>query len=404
MNKMAQKTIVAAAERYVSGLLKDKLTEDHRYHSLQHTFKVRDAARELANMMQLGEEEQELLDLAVLFHDTGFTQAYEGHEAVSRQIARAFLEKQDYPQEQIEKVMRLIDATFPAKYPVSTLEKVIKDADLSNLGSETYLDLLKDLRYEWAVFLNQAYNDEEWFDLNFKFVKEHEYYTPAARELYGFQSEVNRKRLKELRGKHHEKDKPAEKTNKKKVEKESKPPIGHISSSKSAQMIFKTALRNHLDLSSLADNKANIMLSVNALIITIVMPLAASYVRNNLYLVIPMGTLLVTCLVSMIFATLATRPIKMMGYTRRELIDSGRSNLFFFGNFYKMTYDEYQDGMERVISDDQNLERSIMRDLYYLGHSLGKKYRQLRVCYTIFMWGVIVTVVVFGISYTLFVT
>ena len=33
--------------------------------------------------------------------------------------------------------------------------------------------------------------------------------------------------------------------------------------------MFKTALRNHLDLSNLADNKANIMLSVNALIITI---------------------------------------------------------------------------------------------------------------------------------------
>ncbi len=404
MNKMAQKTIVAAAERYVSGLLKDKLTEDHRYHSLEHTFKVWDAARELANIMQLPEEDQELLDLAVLFHDTGFTQAYEGHEAVSGQIARAFLEKHDYPQEQIEKVIRLIDATFPAKNPVSTLEKVIKDADLSNLGSETYLDLLKDLRYEWAIFLNQAYNDAEWFDLNFKFVKEHEYFTPAARELYGFQAEVNRRRLKELRSKDPETEKP-EKTNKKKVEKESsKPQTGHISSSKSAQMIFKTALRNHLDLSSLADNKANIMLSVNALIITIVMPLAASYVRSNLFLIVPMGTLLVTCLVSMIFATLATRPIKMMGYTRRELIDSGRSNLFFFGNFYKMTYDEYQDGMEQVISDDQNLERSIMRDLYYLGHSLGKKYRQLRICSTIFMWGVIVTVVVFGISYTLFVT
>lgn len=398
MNKMAQKTIVAAAEHYVRRLLEEKLTEDHRYHSLQHTFKVRDAARELANSMGLTEEEQELLDLAALFHDTGFTESYEGHEAVSRQIARAFLEKFDYPEDKIEQVLLLIDATYPPKYPGSKLEAVIKDADLSNLGREDYFESLEDLRYEWAVFLNHTYDDGEWYELNFKFVKDHEYFTPAAIELYGAQWELNRQRLKKLR---HKEQKP-EKKDKKKVEKESsKPGVGPISASKSAQMMFKTALRNHLDLSNLADNKANIMLSVNALIITIVMPLAASYVRSNLFLLIPMGTLLATCLTSMIFATLATRPIKMMGYTSRENIAGGRSNLFFFGNFYRMTFAEYQEGMQQVVADDTNLEGSIMRDLYYLGHSLGRKYGQLRICYTIFMWGVIATVVVFGISYSL---
>lgn len=401
MNKMAEKTIVAAAERYVTALLKEKLTEDHRYHSLQHTFKVRDAALALGKSMGLNEEGLELLGLAALFHDTGFTETYEGHEAISGQIAQAFLESHGYPEEKINQVCLLIDATYPAKYPASTLEQVIKDADLSNLGSEGYFETLKDLRYEWAVFLNQAYNDREWYKMNYKFVKDHEYFTPAAQAHYGHQWKDNRRKLKELRDDHA---KPKKKTDKVKVEKASaKASIGNISSSKSAQMMFKTALRNHLDLSNLADNKANIMLSVNALIITIVMPLAASYVKSNLYLLVPMGTLLATCLLSMIFATLATRPIKMMGYTSRELIDSGRSNLFFFGNFYKMTFTEYQEGMQQVVSNDETLEGSIMRDLYYLGHSLGRKYNQLRICYTIFMYGVISTVIVFGISYALFV-
>ncbi len=401
MNKMAEKTIVAAAERYVTSLLKEKLTEDHRYHSLQHTLRVRDAAMELGKLMDLNEEELEVLGLAALFHDTGFTETYEGHEAISRQIAEAFLESQEYPEDKIQQVLLLIDATFPAKHPASTLEGVIKDADLSNLGSERYFDSLKNLRYEWAVFLNQAYSDREWYKMNYKFVKDHEYHTSVAKALYGLQWEANRKKLKELRNGHA---KPGKETDKSKVEKvSSKAGAGNISSSKSAQMMFKTALRNHLDLSNLADNKANIMLSVNALIITIVMPLAASYVKSNLYLLVPMGTLLATCLLSMIFATLATRPIKMMGYTSRDLIESGRSNLFFFGNFYKMTFTEYQEGMQQVVSNDETLEGSIMRDLYYLGHSLGRKYNQLRICYTIFMYGVIATVLVFGISYALFV-
>jgi len=164
--------------------------------------------------------------------------------------------------------------------------------------------------------------------------------------------------------------------------------------------MFKTSLRNHLDLSTLADNKANIMLSVNALLITIVMPLAASYVRDNVYGLIPMATLLLTCLSSMVFATLATRPIHMGGKTDERSIQEGKSNLFFFGNFFKMPYERYEKGMLEVVSDESKLDSSIMRDLYFLGASLGRKYRLLRICYTIFMWGVIVSVALFGLLYS----
>ena len=175
-----------------------------------------------------------------------------------------------------------------------------------------------------------------------------------------------------------------------------------IGGNKSAQMMFKTSLRNHLDLAALADNKANIMLSVNALIITIVIPLAASYIADgNSYLLLPMILLLLTCLLSMVFATLATRPIRMEGHTEMEQIKNGKSNLFFFGNFYKMKFEDYQTGMMDVLAEESKLDGSIMRDLYYLGSSLGTKYKQLRLCYTIFMWGIIATVAAFGISYGL---
>ena len=178
-----------------------------------------------------------------------------------------------------------------------------------------------------------------------------------------------------------------------------KPTPASLNANKSAQMMFKTALRNHLDLSNLADNKANIMLSVNALIITFGIPLAAPYLDDYPYLLFPLLCLIATCIGSMIYATLATRPIKMHGYTPEEQIKSAGSNLFFFGNFFKMSYNEYQQGMQHIIKDEQKLEDSIMRDLYFLGKSLGNKYQQLRTCYTVFMAGIIVTVLVFGISY-----
>lgn len=398
MNKL--ETIVKEAEQYIKRLLSEGLTSDHRYHSLEHTLKVREIALQLANQMGCTDEEVEIMELACLFHDSGFVKTYEGHEAISKQIAEAFLIEKGYHSEKMEQVLTLIEVTYPMKKPANKLEEIIKDADLNNLGSSHYFEYLEALRHEWSIFLNMSYNDDEWYKLNYRFVNNHKYFTGAAQELFGTKYKENRKQLKALRPDNPKKKKAKE------SQKKPKPKADIMSSliggNKSAQMMFKTSLRNHLDLAALADNKANIMLSVNALIITIVIPLAASYIADGRsYLLIPMILLLLTCLISMVFATLATRPIRMEGHTEMEQIKNGKSNLFFFGNFYKMNFEDYQTGMRDVLAEESKLDGSIMRDLYYLGSSLGAKYKQLRLCYTIFMWGIIATVAAFGISYGL---
>ncbi|NBC07321.1 MAG: HD family phosphohydrolase [Bacteroidetes bacterium] len=386
-------SIVEQVRAHVQQLLREQLTEDHRYHNLGHTQNVCEALLMLGQANDLTTDELEVLEIAGWFHDTGFTQTYEGHEAISRQLAAEFLAQHGYPESKTQEVLQLIDVTFPPKEPSNLMEKIMCDADLSNVASSQYFQALEGLRHEWRVFLNQQYEEEEWYALNYKFVKKHHFYTDAARIAFAKQWNSNRKALKKKRDElRAEQEKQSSKD---------KPVLGsYISDSKSAQTMFKTSLRNHLDLSTLADNKANIMLSVNALIITIVMPLAASYVKDNIYGLIPMVMLLSTCLTSMIFATLATRPIRMEGLTDEAAIKGGKSNLFFFGNFYRMTYEDYEKGMLEVVSDNQKLDNSIMRDLYFLGSSLGRKYRQLRICYTIFMWGVIITVITFGLLYS----
>jgi hypothetical protein len=172
-----------------------------------------------------------------------------------------------------------------------------------------------------------------------------------------------------------------------------------IESSRSAQMMFKTALRNHIDLTNIADNKANIMLSINALIITIAMPLMAAQVREHPALLLPTMLLLLTCLLSIIFATLATRPVKTNGSVNLEFIGQKPTNLFFFGNFYKMNLPDYIEGLRKVSSSNEYLEEAIAADLFFLGKALGRKFNQLRICYAIFMVGITVTVLSFVLSY-----
>lgn len=387
---MSKSAIISKTEEFVTNLFQEKLSVDHRYHNLQHTLAVRDAAQQLAEKQALTPEEEEVVILACLLHDTGYTETYTGHEEASHRIAKAFLKQQDYPHHKLEQVLGLIDATASEAHPQTMLEQIVKDADYVNLADENYLASNEALRHEWAYLLDRHYEDKKWYQLNFDFFKSHQYFTPAARQLFEPQKNSNQKKLKKI----------VKKSKKTKIKTDDNGALlASIGDSRSAQMMFKTSLRNHLDLSNLADNKSNIMLSVNALIITVAIPLVSSYAHKATYIIYPMGVLMLSCLISMIFATLATRPIKMVGYTSKEQIQAKESNLFFFGNFYDMSFREYQEGIQQVIADEEGLDNTIMRDLFFLGRSLGMKYRQLRICYNIFMVGIISTVLIFAICY-----
>lgn len=163
-------------------------------------------------------------------------------------------------------------------------------------------------------------------------------------------------------------------------------------------MMLKVALRNHVELSSLADAKANTMLSINAIILTVALPLMIPNLQSNPKLAIPLLVLLITTVISLAIATLVTRPSKMKGVTSAEAIKAGRGDLFFFGNFFNMPYDTYLDGMKYTIANAGQLEDSVIRDLFLSGATLGKKYRLLRICYTVFMVGIILTAIGLVIS------
>ena len=390
--------IIKAAESYVVNLLQNGLSADFLYHDLQHTLMVAKAARLMAAEMNLSDEEKEILELAALFHDTGFVKIYTGHEEVSQEIAQVFLEKENYPAEKIKTILSCIQATQMGFEPVTSLQKVLKDADFNNLNGQSYKKKAEALRHEWLVFFEEKYTDKEWLKTNVEFWSEHQFYTPEGEALFGKAKEKNLKKLRkqmkeETKNKNKDKDK-----KKDKGEREIQEGNG-ILATKSSQMMFKTTLRNHIDLTSIADNKANIMLSINALIITVTMPLLVSNIEGNKFMLIPTSILLLTCTLSIIFATLATRPVPTSGLTKIEKVGKGVTNLFFYGNFWKMPLDDYKIGIEKVATNDAILDDTVVNDLYFLGKALGRKFFQLRICYSIFMIGMTLTVVSFVASF-----
>ena len=388
--------IITSAEDYVRRIFEEKIPSDiYTYHNWVHTCQVRDEAILLARQAGLKAEELEMLNLAAIFHDAGFSETYTGHEDAGVKIAHQFLTSVSYPGDKIRIIENLILATKVDVKPRTLLESLLKDADTSSIGRSHFQIYTNSLRKELNAVQNALLSKRDWALANLQFLDEHEYYSDVARERYAQTKEVNKKLLLNelalIDAKLEARQKDGEKGKERKT----------ITGSKSAQTMFKTALRNHIDLSSIADNKANIMLSVNALIITFALPLLGKEIANNRALLYPTILLLSVCVVSMIFATLATRPIPMKGYSSMESILARKSNLFFFGNYYRMTFEEYEKGMNATVADSKILDTTIMRDLFFLGRTLGVKYGYLRNCYTIFMYGIILTVIAFVIVFAL---
>ena len=175
--------------------------------------------------------------------------------------------------------------------------------------------------------------------------------------------------------------------------------ISQLKLGRGVETMYRTAYRTHVNLSSIADNKANIMLSINAIIISITISTLVPSFATDSKLVLPTIVLLIVCLASIIFATLSTRPKITEGKVTREDILNKKSNLLFFGNFYNMELKDFDWGMMEMIKDSDFLYSTMTRDLYFLGIVLAKKYKYLRYCYSIFMYGLIISVIVFAIAF-----
>lgn len=141
--------IVLKAEQHVFELFKDKVSEAHIYHNFLHTSRVFLATKKLVENLSVSENEAELLYLASWFHDTGFSICDETNENKGAAIARNFLLENNYPEEKIKEVERLILATSLGHKPIDLSEEIIKDADTSHFADENYIGISELLRAEW---------------------------------------------------------------------------------------------------------------------------------------------------------------------------------------------------------------------------------------------------------------
>ena len=391
-------TLVTEAEKFVLSLLNTELDSSFVYHNIAHTQRVVEKVQEITEAKELNPSDVEALTLAAWFHDTGYTQTIEDHEEKGAAIATAFLTEQKASEDTIAKVVDLIRGTKMGITPKNELTKIIVDADCSHIGSKNFIDLTELLRKEWEMTKDRTLTEHEWLSENIDFLtNNHKFHSDFALQNWEKQKGKNlaqllkfQKKTKQENSKlKHKKEELAFKKNKVEL-----PERG-------IETMFRVALRNHITLSDIADTKANILLSVNAIIISLALSNLLPKLDNpsNQYLIYPTIVFIIFTVASIVLSVMATRPNITKGkFTKQDVADK-KVNLLFFGNFHQMKLDDFEWAMDEMMKDRDYLYGSLTKDLYFLGLVLNRKYNLLRLTYTVFMIGIIVSVIAFAVAF-----
>ena len=377
---------------YVFKLFKKELPENLIYHNFSHTEQTVEAVEKISSEYDLSDEEKENLSIAAWFHDTGYTKNHESHEEESVKIAKEFLGK-ILTESRLKRIEKLILSTKYGEEQSDLSEEILHDADFVNIGKKKFMQRAELLRCEWEKINHKIYSDLEWAELQLDFIIGKKFKTTAGVSLYGSNREKNIKKLRQsiekLKSDQY-KIQLKEEGVKAKVNKEGR----------GIETLYRSVYGYHMNLSSMADQKANIMISINTIVVSVIVTLFGSGYTfaeigtfQHVRFVFPMAFLVVSSLISVTFAILSARP----NITTKEKfeLDNKSSSILFFGNFAQLQINEFVDHI-RVLKDQKDeLYDSMSVDIYHLGAVLVRKYKLLKWSYNIFMTGLIICAISF---------
>ena len=201
-------------------------------------------------------------------------------------------------------------------------------------------------------------------------------------------------------------EKPAEENAEVDTKKKKKKKDLGIGTSRGVETMFRTMYRVHQDLVGIADAKANMMITVNTLIIGVTVPVLAAATVNvqggvRTLLTFSIVVLLIGCVTALVYGVLAAVPRVSNVPIDLEKIGRNEANILFFGHFVKLSLSDYQQGMRNLMESQDLLYFNMVRDLYGLGKVLDKKFRLLRISFTVFMFALVVGVGTFVLVFAI---
>ena len=177
----------------------------------------------------------------------------------------------------------------------------------------------------------------------------------------------------------------------KKMNKKNKKNKKELGSTRGIETMYRSAYRAQLDLTALAATKANIMISLNGLILSVLTLSGPFVLVAEPMFTAPIAVFLITCLASIIFAVLAAQPHFKRSKSTIDEFKKDQANILVFDQFSSLDIGEHSKVMTGMLRDNKRVYKNMSRQLYTLGIDAHRKYGLLKYSYTAFLVGLTVS-------------
>jgi len=372
---------------YLKNFYRDKMPNAYKFHDFTYLKSVVKQVKKMIDALKLESPEAEILLAANWFRYTGMIHQYQDYQIESAKLAATYLKNLHWKQSDIDRVKKIILNSTGANKPTDTLEEITQDAGAMYLGKSSFFDNISFLKVEMENVLDKKIDDKEWNQIVYTKLSEGHYYTTYANDKY--QEKVaahltaQQKNLKKAK-----RDNIRKKTGKE---------FG-----RGIDTLYRSTYRNHINLSSIADGKANMMISINTIILSAIITLLGTSITltgkiafDHFRFFLPILILLVAVLGSAIFAILSANPkVTSSDIEKKDLVKRTKS-ILFFGNFIHMEQKEFVENIGFLKKNEKLLYDNMAVDIYELGQVLSTKYKMIKISYNIFMVGLILCVTSF---------
>ncbi|MEO0789017.1 MAG: Pycsar system effector family protein [Bacteroidota bacterium] len=419
MNKKDKKQMLEAFRNWVKLRYRQDLDPVFLFHNWSYSEEIEESVLSLCKADgQVSEGEQLAMQVAALSYPLGCVEL--DPKTVRTQLVAEFERKTDLPE--FSKLFlghsknllltylqenRDFRRSFEDCDPVGLLTNIQSGGDLGKVEK-----ILLDAIHGWYG-RNRFKRRSEVMALEFQGIFG-DAFKPVAFEhtlhekmmAYGFESVAGSKKYGEKRRKNIiDQQKSVLQTEKVETRRQTGKDLG-----RGIDTMYRTAFRNHINLSRIADGKANMMISINTIILSILLAVSGAgigFFQDLMFerplMLLPIIALLLSSLVAVIFAVFSARPnvTEYRVKKAKKLINNPDASLLYFGNFLKLEKAEFIKYLDKMKYNQDELYKDLARDLYDLGQVLHKKYFLLTISYNTFVGGLALSVILFLVVYGL---
>ena len=159
---------------------------------------------------------------------------------------------------------------------------------------------------------------------------------------------------------------------------------------------FRLSSKNLYTRRQIVDTKSSILITINSIIISVILGSLYTQLDEDPHLIYGIVPMILTNLFSIAFAIFATRPkMERTSFSKQNVVDKSAS-LMTFDDFYQVPLEDFEWAVQEMMVDRDFLYDTIKRDIYYLGLDLSHRYKFIRIAYNIFLWGLTISIILFG--------